>query len=215
MATVKPFLFVALVAAAGSASAQTVRLKFAPQLGHTYAYRMTTQMGPKQAMAIGFSMRAASFKNGRYTMVTKVDNVSMPGQKITPAMMQRMKSTTTTEVIDASGKVVSVSGGAGAMFGNSFAIYPNHPLRVGETWTSTTSMQSMKMQSTNRLVKLQRIQGVQAALIDVTSTMSGTQKMPASPVAHLWIEVATGLPLRFEMSTNAMGAALKMTLNRI
>ena len=144
-----------------------VKVKY--KKGATYRYALATKVnmgagapaGGNQAMTMSLSQRVVNIQNGITTLEVKATNPQ--GGNVPPQTVK----------VDSSGKVV---GNSGQNF-NILNGLPNRPLKVGETWRSTSALPGLppgakaNIAYTFRGVKA--VGGRQVAQIDYTINLAG------------------------------------------
>ncbi len=184
---------------AGACAQPTYTFHYHPPVGKAlhYTVKSTTRMtGSKPTsfeMTGAVTTTAVKFAGGKYTVVTSVDRLDSKGPGA-DQLKKMLVGTKSTMLVDANGKVVSSSGsgGAGGMLGglNGTESLPQHAVRVGGTWSTTTPMGKSKLTMNYKLVRVATVGGVQIATI--AAAPSG---VPAGVTQRttMQIEVATGI----------------------
>jgi len=195
------------------AANKTYTLELKPKQGDTFNYSMN--MTGSQTMSADFSLTAAKVENGNVTFRSKFSNMTMNGQPAPAAVSQLMSNMTVVQTMDKTGKQLSQSveglpngmqaPGQGAV---ATASLPDHPVKVGDTWTGT----SQNTTATYKLVSVDNENGKQVAHIDVTIGETPVLK-PDGP-AKLTLDMDTGMPLEQTMSGSANGQKVSMTMKR-
>lgn len=159
------------------------KVKYAP--GATYNYNLATAIkmsgGPQgtppgQTVNMLLKQQVVSTKNGITTL--RVTSSGGPGGAQPPQTVQ----------VNNRGKIIS---GAGANSGFNFLSgFPARPVKVGERWTSQTSLPMGPMGAGKANVAyifrgLKNVNGKPAAQIDFTITMAGAAALRGSGTAFL------------------------------
>jgi hypothetical protein len=242
-----------------AAQAQKVTLRYNPAVGKTYVFSTTTTM--KQTMPQGASnmkqsmtttMKVLKKAGDKVTIQTTVSGAKVTatgqGAEMASGIEKQLNSTKSTTVIDSRGRPADIkatgpqamqsalsgmAGGLGSM--NSF---PEGPVGVGSTWTSTIDfqkmmkgmLQGMKMSGGKIPVKmtLKRFEtagGKRLAVIDVVLNGNFSLNPPAGnasamgPVtttlrtnATMKVDVATGVPVEVQSKGGGTTSIGKMKL---
>ncbi len=138
----------------------TYTFKFAPKEGEKTSYVMTMDAGASMNMSMGMTMACEKAEADKFTMVSTFDDIKMSiGGKEAPAaatdMMKKMK---VTSVMDGHGKAISTSV-EGAPAGTrapevSGTVFPDKPVKIGDTWEGTTKMSGAEVKATYKLAKV-------------------------------------------------------------
>ena len=198
----------------------TYVIQFRPPVGRHLHYGMQMDIAGAKPVKIGagFSVAATKHAAGKYTMVTTIDSMTIAGM---PAdQVQKMISgTKVTQVVDESGRIVSTEAVGpmkammqGGSVGSAGAIFPKHPVHVGETWHGSAEAQGAKADVIVKLIGVKSVGGKQLAKLrlipaaEAHSSKSGT--------ITITIETATGILRTMEMSsdTGPAGPGSKMHL---
>ncbi|HZH98899.1 MAG TPA: hypothetical protein VEX38_08000, partial [Fimbriimonadaceae bacterium] len=158
------------------------------------------------------TMKVTKIEGDQITINSTVDSMTSMGQQAPPDMLKTMGS---TSVMDRTGKTVQGSGGAGASMGAA-AAFPTHPVKVGDTWESESEVQGKKVKAQNKFVKVETVNGKEAAHIQVTIPDQKDIKM-TKPL-DMWVELSNGMLLKMEMegqSPTAPDNKMQMTMTRV
>lgn len=166
--------------------------------GAVYKYKLnvtadaSAMMGPsgKKSYASPIILKVTDVKNGLATVqVTKTP----PSFGSTPA-----KPETSTIKIDRTGKVTT-GDEAGVV-----ASLPTKPVKIGESWTTTSSTNSMGMNmsvtSKSTLKEVKTVGGRQVAVISVTTT-SGGGPVKGTGSGTYTVDTKDGMMLNYDLKT--------------
>lgn len=190
----------ALVALCAVASAQdALNLKFSPKVGDTMKYKLTgsleTPQGPGEISGVIEDKVTKADADG-YTVTSSQNsmNVTFGGSSIP------IPDSSSTSVFKLSGEVVDLQ--ADQVTGDTWRvaeldsfIYPDKPVKVGDTWTSSVTADSKKgtvAGTTNYKVdSLEKIGSHDTAKIKVTYKETSGDS-PASSDGYVWIDTKDG-----------------------
>ncbi|MCX7799318.1 MAG: DUF6263 family protein [Fimbriimonadales bacterium] len=172
-----PFALAAILLACASSAqitkvgdAYQMRLKFVKGQTMTYAMESTTSApGQQQPMVLNttFSMKVSNVRNGVADIKYSVGPMTMNGRQTGGVNTVDMR-------MDSRGKVLGGNPGAAQQ---TQMVLPDRPIRIGQTWTSTSNIASMgvPMQVTNtyKLNRIVRQGGKQLAEVSVQISAKG------------------------------------------
>lgn len=192
-----------------------------------------------QGMDVNMKMRVTqkctAASNGVYTVNAKVDSVNLNSPSLKdPKMVKQLeenikKNGVATYKIDSLGRIES-----GANTINSSGMeritYPKNPIRIGQTWTSTTKVNTMSgttnVTATLKLLGIERVGGVECYKTSI-NTSTTVENIKISGSGLLWIRRSDGLEEKMNMNltmkptsrTNSQGAfsnvKMTMTMRRV
>ncbi len=188
-------LALAAVALSGASLAQItkvgdayqMRMKFAPGQKLVYSMNSTTSApGQPQPMNLDteFTMKVNSVKNGVADITYSVGPMKMNGKATGGVNTVNMK-------MDSRGKVMGQASGGQQP---AQMVLPDKPIRVGQTWTSTSSIATMgvPMEITNTY-KLNRIvQKGGRSLAEISVTISAKGNISSNGTGTMLLDFADG-----------------------
>lgn len=199
-------------------------LQFNPPNGvvELITMQQTIPISPTKTGTIGTKVQSTyhTQKDGSFKGTTKILDMDMSAltagipaaQKAQASaqikkMMDDLKSSTLTVVMDKKGKVLSTkasgSGGAEALYQGlassmgGLNSYPDHPVKVGDTWKSETKT-PVERTTTFKLVKVETQNGQQVAVVQSTTSIN-KGAMSANSVSKFFLK--TGLPISSDVTT--------------
>lgn len=182
----------------------TYTLKLSPKEGDKTSYDFTMDAGPVK-MAMGMNMTCTKAETNKYTMVSTFDNIkmSMNGKDAPAAATDQMKNMKVTAVMDSTGKTLS-SSIEGAPAGSqapemSGTAFPDHPVKVGDTWDGTTKMSGTEVKAHYKLAK---VEGNTATL---EITMEGLPGGMTSDGMTTEIDLTTGMAISMHSKMSMKG----------
>jgi hypothetical protein len=219
----------ALLLLGGAGATQgSVTLKFHPPVGKSYHYQMSmissTEMG-KSASPMGMNtqmdinMKVVSRTGDITSLETRMSNMKMNGagaSAVQGAMEKKMSGMVVKTQVDGQYRTKSVNGSSmdSMLSGFSGVTFPNHPVKIGDTWNSnldlgkalggmTGSMPGMKINGNIPIhIRLSGFShGGGRAQAEIHFTMKGdvTMSMSAGP---------NGKPMNMKMSMDGSGTNL-------
>lgn len=195
---------------------KTYTLKLDPKAGETFSY--STSMSGAVSMEMPMTMKVVKSDPNQVVIETRIGAVTVNGQPLPGGEMMKNAVMTITE--DHTGHVqnASVTGvppQLQASMQNSAtanqASYPDHPVKIGDTWSGETSSSGQKVAASYKLVKIDTVAGKQAAILEVTP--EGAKVASNGPMT-LSIELANGMPIEMSGSFQVMGKAENMKMTR-
>jgi hypothetical protein len=205
---------------AASDSAYTIHFK--PTVGKHLHYGMDMQMSGAQAMEItaSFSLVATQHKAGKYTVVTTIDSMKVPGA---PAdqMKKMFAGTTITQVVDEHGKILSTKATGmasqmmqGGSMGMTGEVFPSHPVHIGDSWVASTAAAGHSTQVKVKLVAVKTVGGKQFATLHLLPLTQSSPMAKTGPIT-LVLETATGTlhSMNLTGDMGAGGTPTKMTIS--
>jgi hypothetical protein len=200
---------------------QEYTLHFRPPLQKRAHYVLKVDMGPT-AFGIEFSTTAIKHVAGKYTLVTIIDSMNVPGG--TPVQMKKMiADSKLTEVIDEHGKVLSSDARGpmkqmmqGASVDSAGAVFPQKPVRVGDSWAGTSDSAGPKATVRVTLASVKTVGGKQFATLRMvpTSKVSLTFKGPIVVMVEISTGVLRSMEITASMGSGTQSAPLHMTLTQ-
>lgn len=250
-----PCICALVLSGPGVTGQNQVILKFHPAIGKTYRFTMAMDMTMTMAMGQGKSnppmkistivdmdMKAVSRSGVMTTMETKIGGAKAtapagsPLANATKQMEQQMSGKTIRSQIDSHYNTLSVKGsGMDQMFNNMPMHFPQHPVKVGDTWTTSLNMGKMLGGLTGGMFKgdlpitfrLQRIgTGPTGPVANIQMKMDGTpivntgrQSMTMHMKADgvMTVEIASGMTIgqntviSVDMSSDQMKMSQRLT----
>lgn len=180
------------------------------QKGHSYTYTISTKVTvPGAREPIGqvssYVMKVKDVRNGVATLEYQFRNV------------QGMSDKVETAKVDSHGKTVSGDSPATELAG-----LPDRPLRIGETWSNTTTTESLMGKMTIRnaltLKKIDTVGGKKVAVLSLAMKLDGA-KVKGTGSGTVYVDVADGMTVRADMeqrltvpTTDKRGVAAKQVL---
>jgi len=154
-------------------------------------------------------------KDGKYTYKLKLEDVKMEGNMPNPAA-SALKGKTGTLIYDEHGKLLNSSGDLSQseqMFAT--AEFPSKKIKKGDTWEQTTTSGGVPVTMINTLEGMEEVDGTNCLLISTKLKDSSMMKMDKP--GKLWLNPATGRPVKAEMSMTMSQpkATMTMSLRRI
>lgn len=204
----------------GVAKSYTFSINVKPNQAFSYDMSMgmsgaaAQPQSPAQSLDMSMTMTAEKVENDQTTFRTKITKMNMNGQPMPPQAATMMQNMSIVQVMDKHGKVLStqVEGVPGAQPPtNSFtsAAFPDHAVKVGDTWSATTQGTTVNY----KLVSVDSKGGKNVAEIDATAAPGGTLKTP-NPI-KIVVDVDTGMPVSAEVDGMDTGQGqVKMTMKQ-
>ncbi len=191
----------ALVVLGAFAAAQdAMTLKFAPKMGDTFKYKLSGNLdfqGQSGTITSNINDKITKSDDSGYTIsstqsgtVIEFNGQTIPGPDATETTVFK----STGEIVDIQSEQSAAQNPWRAAELNNF-VYPDKPVKVGDTWTSSVTADEKKgtvAATTNYKVdSLEKIGTHDTAKIKVTFKESGGSD-PASADGFVWIDVKDG-----------------------
>lgn len=208
-------LFFALVGCGG----KTYTLQLNPKEGETYDY--ATKVTGSLNMEVDLSMKVAKVTADKVVIETRYRGITMNGQALVGPQADVLKNVVMSITDDRQGHPLStdVTGAPAALMepmkkqgGGLGASYPDHPVKIGDTWASESDVQGQKLKLTYRLVKVEPVGGKDAAFLEATPDANSTMKI-SGPMT-LTVDLATGMPLSTKFNGEANGQKVTVEMTR-
>lgn len=160
-------------------------------------------------MTMDYTQVLTKVQGDKYTWEVTIGkpkvNSNAPGAANAMGSMQAQKI---TMVMNNRGKVLEMKGAGQNPFssGNMGGVeYPEKPVKVGSTWTSTTTSQGMNLKATYKVMGLSTV-GNRTALL-IHTTLDAGQMVKSNGPMKVWIDPTTGTLIKSEgkVTTTAMG----------
>jgi len=203
------FIGVALLFANQSGYLLRVKLKKGQVIRHE---AVITYDAAGQGMDMNMKMRVTqtctAVKNGIYTVQAKVDSIDLNSPALKdPKMVKQIEDNikqngTATYTMDSFGKITGDMKSLNSS-GMERISYPKNPVRIGQTWTSSTKVNSMSgetdVKATLKLLGIERVNGVECYKASI-STSTTVQNIKISGSGFLWIRRSDGLEEKMNMT---------------
>lgn len=198
---------------------KTYTLQLNPKEGDTYDY--STKVTGSLNMEVDLSMKVAKVTSDKVVIETRYRGITMNGQPLAGPQADVLKNVVMSVTDDRLGHPLStdVTGAPAAMTesmkkqgGGLGAAYPDHPVKIGDTWTSEGDVQGQKLKLTYKLVKVAPVGGKDAAFLEATPDASSTMKI-SGPMT-LTVDLATGMPISTNFSGEANGQKVMVEMKR-
>lgn len=173
------------------------RMKFSPnQKSVINGTILSSAGGQKFEMGMTVTQVVKSVKNGTATIDYTVNMTKSP--------VGSQKPTTMTVQMNNRGKMTGGSAGMDMSQMQGYEL-PEGPVRVGQTWSSTNTVNqagmSMKVNSTYKLVGLKRVGAFDCAQLAITAKTSGAQ-MSGTGTGSVFLRLADGSMQQMNMVQN-------------
>jgi hypothetical protein len=197
---------------------KTYTLQFSPKLGQTYHF--LTKMSGKAKLAIGMSMKATSVDDQKVVTEMRFDDISMDDKPLQGAEALQNLILTITE--DRLGHVqdLQVAGGPpdlGQALKNqssgASATFPDHPIKVGDTWAGDWEAQGIKGKATYKLVEVKTVNSILVGSLEISVELQDPKVKFKGPV-KMDIEMDTGLPIQASLRISSAGQTQSMVIVR-
>jgi hypothetical protein len=204
-----PTILLLLVSSCAFAQ-KTYTLRLNPPLGKTYRYvTKVSAAGAPGGFELSMSMKAVKETANTVVLETKILDITSNGKSM-GAMFGKFSMAITedryghTQHVDVSGAPPNVAEqlkkmGAGA---SSSASFPNHPIKVGDTWTGQSTTMGQATTVTYKMVGVKPVGGSMAAVLQTTP--SSKQVKFKEPMTF-YIELSTGMLIKGSASFTANG----------
>ncbi|HVT13401.1 MAG TPA: DUF6263 family protein [Fimbriimonadaceae bacterium] len=195
---------------------KTYDLKFNPKEGEVYNY--ATKVSGAANLEVDLAMKVAKVSGDQVVIETHYVDMKMNGQPI-PGV-DALKKVVMTNTQNRQGHVMSTDvSGAPEMLASQMkaqnsgtgVAYPDHPVKIGETWASESNVQGQKMTVTYKLVKVDSVNGKEEAFLEATPT--GGQVKASTPMT-LTVDLATGMPLETKFDGEVAGKKVTVQMIR-
>ncbi|HVL38535.1 MAG TPA: hypothetical protein VM328_04000 [Fimbriimonadaceae bacterium] len=205
---------------------RAVTLRLQPKEGETHTYDATMKMtlgAGEQEMGLDVKMEVVrdvtKVEPGKFTIKESARNVEVSGTGMLGAMAEQMKnnlqSSTATRVYDERNKMIEGDDGAAAAAGagNFTAIYPEKPVKAGDTWSDTLSAQGTDIKVNYKAEGIEQIAGKDA--MKITMDFEPDNAMKFKGPLTFWVDVESGIPHRAEgtITGEQQGQTIKIELS--
>jgi hypothetical protein len=205
---------VGLVVCGYAQKAYTLRLS--PKVGKTYTYTMSTSGG--FSAAIQFLMKAIKVDSSHVVTECRFGTSNAAGKKL--EQYQKLVMTITFDRMgnelgfDVSGvdpKIAQQIKKRGSAGSASQATYPKGPVKIGQKWDGIANALGQKVKASYKLVKVERVAGMQIADVDVTETIVGAK---LEGPTRMRIDLADGMLIDSRSTFTAKGKSVTVSLKR-
>lgn len=196
----------------GGAAPASYTFKLAPKAGEKFVYDMSVDGGPAQGkMEMSMTMACEKVEGDNITMTMGLDSMKMGGKEAPADVLEMMKKSKTTMVMDSTGKTISskTEGGSGASSDFAGAQFPTKALKIGDTWEAESGAGSNKTKATYKLVSVNKEGGKDIATLEVTPETVPNGRLDGPMIVK--VDVANGMTVQMSMKMIAKGADGKET----
>lgn len=196
-----------------------ITLQMKPKEGDTYTYVTKIGSGPSQNMEMTMAMKAAKVTDSEILMESKIEGMSMNGNPAPPQATAMFKDMVIKTTMDKTGKNLKTEVIGGPPSANNSnqsnampASYPNHPVKVGDTWDADTDFNGTKTKMTFKFVKKDTVNGMEAAMLEATPDAGSPVKFDGPMM--LSVEIATGMPINMKANIDSGGQKGSVEMTR-
>lgn len=200
------FLSASLVVlvAIGCGGAKTYDLAIRVKPGDKFNYTVV-MTGDSAGEPVNITMGVDKVQNDVATFRIKIDTGSLPGGD-DPTLKAMLEKISIIQDIGKRGKVVGKIRMEGMPTGfedvadsmPDFATFPDHPVRVGDTWTGTTKVGSKDVRATFKLKEIEDLGGRKIAVLEMPPFEDPELKMDGPTISK--VDLITGMPYEIKMS---------------
>lgn len=213
------------VASSGGSSNpdEAVTLRLNPKAGEKYNYSSTMKMqveaqGQTMNMDMAFdsTREVASVEGGKITIKESAKNAKVTADgmmaAIGPQLEKTLNEQVTTKVYDECNRIVEGGDTATAAGGNDFsAVYPEKPIKKGDTWTDTISSGGTEMTVNFTAAGIENVGGTRAMKIVMDFPPDNPMKFKGP--LNFWVDVASGMQIKAEGQVTGEQEGQKLKLD--
>ena len=151
---------------------------------------------------------------GKFTWQETTKDVKASGRGMFAAaapIVEQEKGKVKTKVFYASGKPVDPNALAEGNSTPLIIVFSDKPVKPGDTWSDSTTVNGKTIHTSYKLEKFEKVDGFDTAAISVT--INAGEDMKTNQPMMIWIDKATGQPVKADGSVVANQGGMKMNIS--